>query len=152
MMLICRFRVRTLLFLCLGTTHVAALKAAVSAQTAPPVTNLRAIQHDGQTFITWTDAASGSGGAIYRYDVYRSTTGPITNLNSATLVQQGIYNNSGQLIGPKPFNQSTRQDTTLPMSKIQNGGSDLPMWSGVAAYTNLAATSAYYAVITRDET
>jgi hypothetical protein len=38
------------------------------------------------------------------------------------------------------------------MSKIQNTGSALPVWSGAAAYTNLASGSAYYAVITRDIT
>jgi hypothetical protein len=75
--------------------------ALASGQNAPPVTNIQAIQHDGQTFITWTDAATGSAGANYRYDLYRSTSGQITDLSTATLVQQGIYNNSGQLIGPK---------------------------------------------------
>ncbi len=125
---------------------------AASSQTAPTVTNIQAAQHDGQTFITWTDAASGQNGANYRYDLYRSTSGPITDLSSATLVQQGIYNNSGQLIGPKPFNQATRQNTSLLMSKIQNGGSALPVWSGIAVCTNQTTGSAYYAVITRDTT
>ncbi len=128
------------------------LTASVSAQTAPPVTNLHAIQHDGQTFVTWTDAATGSGGENYRYDLYRSTNGPITDLSRATLVQQGIYNNSGQLIGPKPFSQAVRQNPTFPMSKIQNGGTALPTWSGLAVYTNTATASAYYAVVTRDIT
>ena len=126
--------------------------AAAGSQTAPPVTNIQAIQHDGQTFITWADAATGSAGANYRYDLYRSTSGPISDLNTATLVQQGIYNNSGQLIGPKPFSQATRQNTALLMSKIQNGGNALPVWSGVAVYTNLTRVSAYYAVVTRDIT
>ena len=125
---------------------------AAFAQTAPPVTGIQAIQHDGQTFITWNDAASGPTGANYRYNLYRSTNGPITNLSSATLVQQNIYNNSGQLIGPKPYNQDTRQDTDNPMSKIQSGGSTLPVWSGAAVYTNQATANAYYAVITHDIT
>src|SRR5882672_7824706 len=90
------------------------------AQTAPSVTNIHAIQHDGQTFVTWTDATRDAAGERYRYDLYRSTQGPITDLSHSTLVQQGIYNNSAQLIGPKPFNQATRQNAALLMAKIQN--------------------------------
>jgi hypothetical protein len=123
-----------------------------STQTAPAVTNLHALQHDGQTFITWTDAATGHSGENYRYDVYRSTVGPIRDLNQAKLVQKGIYNNSAQLIGPKPFSQATRQNAALPMSKIQNDGAALPVWSGLAVCTNAETASAYYAVITRDVT
>jgi hypothetical protein len=122
------------------------------AQTAPAVTGINALQHDGQTFITWTDVATGSVGANYRYDLYRSTAGPITDLSAATLIQKGIYNNSGQLIGPKPYNQTTRQTATLPMSTIISGGSPLPTWSGAAVHTNLAAETAWYAVVTRDLT
>src|SRR5579863_10219497 len=125
---------------------------AARAQTAPPVTGIQAIQQNGQTFISWNDAALGATGANYRYDLYRSTSGPITNLSSATLVEAGIYNNSGQLIGPKPYNQATRQNTANPMSKLQAVGPDLPLWSGVAVYTNLSTANAYYAVITRDIT
>lgn len=124
--------------------------APILASTAPSVTNLHAIHHNGQTFIVWTDAAAGAAGAKYRYDLYRSTAGAITNLSQATLVQQGIHNNSGQLIGPKPFNQATRQKPTLRMSVITQGGESLPLWSGLAVYTSKAAESAYYAVITRD--
>lgn len=127
------------------------------AQTAPPVTGIQAIQHNGQTFVTWSDAATGQSGATYRYDLYRSTSGPITNLASAALVQKGIYNNSGQLLGPKPYNQGVRQQTNTaygayPMVTMQSGGAQLPLWSGVAVYTNLATATAYYAVITRDIT
>jgi hypothetical protein len=125
---------------------------AAVAQSAPPVTAIQAIQNNGQTFITWNDAATGALGSNYRYNLYRSTSGPITNLNSAKLVQAGIYNNSGQLIGPKPFNQATRQDTVYPMSKIQSGGTALPVWSGLAVYTDTALAKAYYAVITHDIT
>jgi len=122
------------------------------AQSAPSVNGIQATQHGGQTFITWNDPIPGAAGSKYRYDLYRSTGGPITSLNGATMVQTGIYNNSAQLIGPKPYNQATRQNTTNPMSKIQNGGVALPLWSGVAVYTNLATANAYYAVITRDIT
>lgn len=125
---------------------------SVAAQTAPPVTGIQAIQQNGQTFITWSDVASGATGANYRYDIYRSTSGPITSLSSAALVQFGLYNNSAQLIGPKPYNQTTRQTTTNPQSTLQNEGSELPLWSGLAVYTNLATAKAYYAVITREIT
>jgi hypothetical protein len=126
--------------------------AQASRQVAPAVSDIRAIQHDGQTFITWKDAATGQDGVKYRYDLYRSTSGPITDLSKAKLVQKGIYNNSGQLIGPKPFNQATRQNPALNMSRIQNGGVPVPVWSGIAVYTNLAPETAYYAVITQDVT
>jgi hypothetical protein len=126
--------------------------AEAVAQTAPPVTGIEAIQQNGQTFITWNDATSGAAGATYRYDVYRSTSGPITSVSSATLVQLGVYNNSAQLIGPKPYNQTTRQTTTNPQSTLQNDGTELPLWSGLAVYTNTATAKAYYAVITRDIT
>jgi len=124
----------------------------VEAQNAPSVTGIQAIQHDGQTFITWTDAAPGIYGVNYRYDIYRSANGPITNTGSASLVQMSVYNNSAQLIGPKPYIQLTRLDSVLPTVKTQNGGTPLPVWSGVAVYTNLAAENAYYAVITHDLT
>lgn len=122
------------------------------SQTAPPVAGIQAIQHDGQTFITWADAGTGATGANYRYNLYRSTSGPITNLSSATIVQQGIYNNSGQLIGPKPYNQGTRQTVSNPMVKTQNSSAAVPIWTGVAVYTNVGTASAYYAVITHDIT
>jgi hypothetical protein len=125
---------------------------ATAAQTAPPVTGIQAIQQDGQTFITWNDAGLGATGSNYRYDIYRSTSGPITSLTSATLVQYGVYNNSAQLIGPKPYNQTTRQTTTNPQSTLQNDGTELPLWSGLAVYTNMALGRAYYAVITREIT
>jgi hypothetical protein len=128
------------------------LTASDATQFAPPVTNIHAIQHHGQTFITWTDAASGAAGENYRYDLYRSTTGPITDLSGARLVQEGIYNHSAQLIGPKPFSQAIRQDATLPMSRIQDSSAALLTWSGLAVYTNRETAFAYYAVITRDIT
>jgi hypothetical protein len=145
-----RFRLWAGLWLLLWC--VSWLGAAEIPLTAPAVTNLTAIQHDGQTFITWSDAASGAAGSRYRYDLYRSTDGPILNLTRATLVQKGIYNNSAQLIGPKPFSQATRQNPALTMSRIRNGEAALPPWSGLAVYTNTETASAYYAVITRDVT
>src|SRR5215471_18477621 len=126
--------------------------SSTMAQTAPTVTNIRATQHDGQTFITWTDPAPGSSGKIYRYDLYRSTSGAIKELTHATLVQKGLFNNSGQLIGPKPFNQTTRLNDVLPMARTDNHSAPLPLWSGLAVYTNRERAAAYYAVITQDTT
>src|SRR5215470_11126079 len=103
--------------ICFSTIFSSWLISSTLAQTAPTVTNIRAIQHDGQTFITWADGAPGSSGKIYRYDLYRSTSGPIKDLTHARLVQKGIFNNSAQLIGPKPFNQTTRLNDVLPMAR-----------------------------------
>lgn len=36
------------------------------AQAAPPVTGLKAVQHDGQTFIRWMDPAAGANGCRYK--------------------------------------------------------------------------------------
>jgi len=138
--------------ICFSVIFSSWLVSSTLAQTAPTVTNIRAIQHDGQTFVTWTDAAPGSSGKIYRYDLYRSTSGPIKDLTHATLVQKGLFNNSAQLIGPKPFSQVTRLNDAFPMVRIDNHSAPLPLWSGLAVYTNSERAAAYYAVITRDTT
>jgi len=119
-----------------------------AAQTAPPVTGIRAINQNGQTFITWTDAAAGAAGANYRYNVYRSHS-PITDassLKSATLIQVGVLNNSGQMAGQFPYTQATRQDPNKAMSIIEQGscggpagynvcGEALPAFTGLAVHT-----------------
>ncbi|HVI09883.1 MAG TPA: hypothetical protein VND65_16470 [Candidatus Binatia bacterium] len=128
------------------------LAEAAFAQTAPPVTGIQATQQNGQTFITWNDAATGSLGSNYRYNLYRSTSCPITSTATAILVQQALYNNSAQLTGVKPFEQWTRQNTYNPMVTLSASGAALPVWSGLAAYTNLAKATACYAVITHDIT
>lgn len=119
----------------------------------PSVQGIQVIQHDGQTFITWQDLAQGKAGSIYRYSLYRATF-PITqsNLASSQLVETGILNNSGQLFGAAPFNQATRTSPAFPMSIVQNGGTALPLWTGLAVYTAQSNGSAYYAVVGTDIT
>ncbi|MBI5083962.1 MAG: hypothetical protein HZB13_05120 [Acidobacteria bacterium] len=137
--------------------------SAVSADTAPAVTNIQATHHHGQTFVTWTDAKPGSDGAQYRYNVYRSLS-PITNdasLAAAQLIQASLFNNSGQLLGQFPFTQTTRLDPSKRMSIVEQGscggpgsytvcGNPLPPYSGLAVHTAKATAQAYYAVITID--
>ena len=75
---------------------------------------------DGQTFVTWDDAATGASGNSYRYRVYRSTS-PINsgNYTGATLIASYILNNSATLLGGNPevangvtYTQAHRQDAT----------------------------------------
>ncbi len=138
---------------------------ALLGAPAPAVSNIAAIHHDGQTFITWTDAASGAAGANYRYKVYRSLS-PIIDAGSlaaAVLVQDNVFNNSGQMVGQNPYTQTTRQDGSKTMSIIQQGacggpvtytacGTPLAAFTGLAVHTATADQAAYYAVITHDRT
>ncbi len=135
--------------------------SAPAGRRAPPVTHIRAVHHDGQTFLTWTDAAPGAAGGDYRYDVYRSVS-PITSaasLQPAALVQAGVFNNSGQLGGQFPFNQATRQDQLRPMAIVRQDscgkpgaymlcGTPVPPFTGIAVHTAASAAMAYYAVVT----
>ena len=140
---------------------VLAVSSAFGAN-ALSVTNIAAVHHDGQTFITWTDPASGAAGANYRYKLYRSLSA-ITNASSlaaATLIQDGVSNNSGQMVGQFPYSQTTRQDSAKRMSIIQQGtcpgnavcGTALSAFTGLAVHTATANESAYYAVMTHDRT
>jgi hypothetical protein len=139
--------------------------AAAAAQSTPNVTNIRVIHHDGQTFITWNDVAPGAAGANYRYDIYRSLT-PITDaasLKVAKLIQLGVFNNSGQFGAQFPYSQATRQDGGKAMAVVEQGtcgtrgaysvcGKPLEPFTGLAVHTATETASAYYAVITTDQT
>jgi hypothetical protein len=132
------------------------------AANAPAVSGIAVVHHDGQTFITWTDPTTGTP-ANYRYDIYRHTS-PITNaasLAAATLIQNDVFNNSGQMHGQFPFTQATRQDASKLMPIVQQGscnnnttvcGTPLASGSGLAVHTATTAAAAYYAVITTDRT
>ena len=113
---------------------------------------------DGQTFVTWTDLATGASGAAYRYRVYRSTAAITSgNYASATLIASYITNNSGQLFGgdptsgatqgADPFSQSYRQTSTRPMAVLADLGTPLAPYTGLQAYTAKASQNAYYAVV-----
>jgi hypothetical protein len=138
--------------------------AGAYAANAPNVTGIAATFHDGQTFLTWTDPATGSAGANYRYDVYWSTS-PIVDapsLAAATFLQEA-FNNSGQLAAAgATWNQTTRQNAALPMSITVQGscggptytacGTPIAAFTGLAVHTATTTASAYYAVITHDST
>ncbi len=141
-------------FLC-GTAY------SFAATPAPAVTSIAAIHHDGQTFLTWTDVAQGASGANYRYRVYRSLS-PIMDSNTlaaAFLIQDNVFNNSGQMTA-QVWSQTGRQDPTKLMSLIQQGacpsngvcGTALAAFTGLAVHTATASESAFYAVVTHDTT
>lgn len=116
----------------------------------PKVTKVKAVYRDGQTFVTWKDAAEDAKGANYRYIVYRSDT-PIS---SATMYLAGvcgsnILNNSAMLFG-QAFYPWNRLDSSRPMSRISTGSQPLPMWSGLAVHTVTNEAVGYYAVVATD--
>jgi hypothetical protein len=114
------------------------------------VTQIRALHRNGQTFITWHDAEEGQAGEKYRYTVYRSAQ-PITaaNLVSAQRIASDVMHHSGKRIG-HAFNLADRRNPAKPMAVLEQGGEQLPLWSGVLAYTAKASASAYYAVVARN--
>jgi hypothetical protein len=123
----------------------------LAAPAEVAVTGIQAIHRDGQTFVTWKDAAEGEAGASFRYALYRSPK-PITqqNLAEATLCYDGILYNSGKLYG-SAFNRIDRLDPAKPMATIVSGGKPLPLWSGLAVHTAREAGPAYFAVVATDE-
>jgi len=111
---------------------------------------IHVVHHDGQTFVTWPDEGSPADGPIYRYDVYRSDV-PITDatLSSAERWQKGGLYNSAALFGTA-FYPEDRLDPATPTTVIEEGGTPLPPWSGLAVHTATADACAYYAVIVTD--
>src|SRR5271165_2314916 len=138
------------------------LTLCAGAQTiATGVTGIRAVQSNGQTFVTWTDAGGLNGlasGGVYRYNLYRATAGacPVTdaNLGSATLVEAKIMNNSGQINPDSNFSPTWRisTGTNQAMVTVPGDGTPLSSGSGLAVYTNLGPATACYAVVTCDAT
>jgi hypothetical protein len=115
------------------------------------VTGIRAISRNGQTFVTWKDAAEGEEGAGYRYVLYRSAS-PLTeeNVGGAEVCISGILNHSARLFGTA-FNPKDRLDPKRPMSVLEERGTPLPLWSGLAVHTILKEGKSYYAVRVTDE-
>jgi hypothetical protein len=136
--------------------HLAAIALVLSNRlladepATPQVLNLQVVHRHGQTFVTWKDVAAGEEGAMYRYSVYRSER-PITadNLPQAELCFRGVLNNSARLFGTA-FNYKTRLDATKPTMILEEGGTPLPMWSGLAVHTVTKAGPAFYAVVATD--
>jgi hypothetical protein len=141
------------------------LAAGTSRAGEVTVTGIKAFHRDGQTFVTWKDAAKGETGAKYRYSVYRSDA-PITQANVARIqpVIRGILNNSCKLPGmnlilkdrldPELCGEMKRFRSYLARaeSRITLPGSDkcLPMWSGVGVHTVKKPGKNYYAVVATD--
>lgn len=126
------------------------LSAGVLKAEDAKVTGIKVIHHDGQSFITWKDAAEAEAGAAFRYTVYRATA-PITQekLAEATVCQSLVLNNSALQFG-YVFKTAERVDPKRPTSVIEENGQPLPMWSGLAVVTAQKDEKAYYAVVATD--
>ena len=107
------------------------LPAVVLAAPCTAPTGIAVAHRNGQTFITWTDVASGAGGSDYRYKVYRDTSGQITSTTGLQAFAQ-VLNNSGQLNKQSyPTTQAYRQDSTKRMAIVQTGGAQLTFGTGL---------------------
>jgi len=127
-------------------THPAALPPA-----NPAVHGIKALHRHGQTFVTWADVAEGEAGADFRYSLYRSDK-PITqeSLAQAELCYSGVFNNSAKMFG-MAYNSKDRLDPQKPTMILEEGGTPLPMWSGLAVRTVVANGKSYYAVVATDD-
>jgi len=142
-----------------ATILVAMVLAGVGTAAADDlkVTGIKAVCHDGQTFVTWKDLAEGEAGAAYRYSLYRSDRpiaqadleGPASSGPGLKPVIAGILNNSAKQYGYDLF-AKTRIDPSTPMATIIEGGRPLPQWSGLAVHTVAQDAAAYYAVVATD--
>jgi hypothetical protein len=112
--------------------------------------DVQAVSRNGQTFITWKDAAEGEAGSKFRYALYRSDK-PITADNPGTLCYGGILNNSAKLFG-YAFTMKDRLDASRPTATLVEGGTPLPLNSGLAVRTIPKDGRSYYAIVTTDPT
>lgn len=139
----------------LGNCLAATLAAQDPPATQPvgAVTGISAACRNGQTFVTWKDAAAGEVGAGCRYTLYRSEA-PITpsNMGKAEKRISGIVNNSARLYSFS-FNARLavdRIDPKRPTCVIEEGGQPLPDGSGVAVVTPEKDGRWFYAVVVTD--
>ena len=112
------------------------------------VAGIKAEHRNGQTFITWKDAAEGEAGAKLRYAVYRSDK-PIANVAAMKPYMTGVLSNSAKLFG-SAFWPKDRLDESRPTCTIVEGGKPLAMWTGLAVVTPAADGKARYAVVATD--
>ncbi|MCG3179181.1 MAG: hypothetical protein BIFFINMI_01514 [Phycisphaerae bacterium] len=126
------------------------LACAAALADDAKVANVKAVSHDGQTFVTWTDVAEGEAGKDFRYNLYRSDQ-PITqdSLAAAELAISGIENNSACQYG-YGMNAKSRIEPKRPMAIIVAGGQPLPEWSGLAVRTVEKDGRSFYAVVATD--
>ncbi|HOX08665.1 MAG TPA: hypothetical protein PK280_19880, partial [Planctomycetota bacterium] len=125
-------------------------EAAPAPAAAGEVTEVKAVCRNGQTFITWKDAAEGEAGSKIRYSLYRSDKPIGPDLAGAQLYTSGILNNSAKLFGGA-FNMKDRLNPERPTAIIEEKGARLPMWSGLAVVTVEKDGKAFYAVVATDE-
>ena len=140
------------------TVTLVLFTTALAGDAPPPppaagsgeVTEIKTVCRNGQTFVTWKDAAEGDAAAQFRYSLYRSDK-PITkeSLAAAECLQKGIYYNSARLYG-SAFCEKSRLDPAKPQVVIEDGGKPLPLWSGVTAVTVKKDGKSYYAVVATD--
>lgn len=137
----------------LPVSFAAALCVAVAAPGAadePEVAEIRAEHRDGQTFVTWRDAAQGEAGKAFRYRLLRADA-PITaeNADRAEVAIRGILWQSGKQFG-YAFNEQDRLDPEKPTAVIRAGGDPLPVGSGLAVRTVTRPGKSWYAVLATD--
>src|SRR5262245_27225306 len=113
-------------------------------------TDARAVSRNGQTFVTWTDAAQGEAGSKYRYALYRSDR-PITKENPGELCYGGILNNSAKQFG-YAFTMKDRLDPAKPTCILEEGGAPMPGGSGLAVCTVRKDGRSHYAIVATDAT
>lgn len=139
----------TLVFLALLAACAVAPCGPAAEAPAGAVTAIRALCRDGQTFITWRDAAEGDEAVRFRYNVYRSDKPIGPELAGAERCVTGVLYNSGKLFGTA-FNQKDRLDPARPMTIVEEKGQPLPPWSGLAVVTVAQDGQRYYAVVATD--
>ena len=117
-------------------------------------TNFQAFHRSGQTFLTWTERADFSGES---YRVYRHTA-PITanNLAAATRLYE-VWEDSATLYANRYWDDNTSSERARYFDRavITNGGSQLPVGTGLLVWTPATndfsggtTGSVYYAVTT----
>jgi hypothetical protein len=120
------------------------------AQNAPPVTNLNCVYGSGQTFCTYMEPSADLNWSSYRYDLYESTTGPITTTAAASLVESGLLDNGGYLNSTAAYTQANRTLGTAFMSTTTPLGPMMEFGTGIAVRTTPSNRYVYYAVVTID--
>jgi hypothetical protein len=120
------------------------------AQTAPGVTGLLCSNQNGQTFCTYSEPSTDPNWTSYRYNLYESTAGPITDLGAATLVESGLLSNGGYLNNTAAYTQANRTRSSAIMATTTDLGPMVPNGTGIAVRTTPTNRAAYYAVITVD--
>ncbi len=126
------------------------LCSTLLAQTAPSVTNLSCSNQNGQTFCTYTEPSTDPYWTSYRFNLCESTTGPIADVSTASLVESGLLDNGGYLDNTVAYTQKERTSPTALMSTTTNLGPMVPFGTGIAVRTTPVTRNAYYAVITVD--